>query len=183
MQTVRPIKGGIPLEGFIKVIPELCLLAAAAWMDIRSTKISNRLILCGWMAGCIYNLLEYGWKGSIYFLIQFSIPVLSFYLLFLMRALGAGDIKLFSVIGSCIGLNGFVKVVLFSFLAGAVCSILVLIRNKNLFYRMVYFSDYVRTALFTKSIAKYDYKSDGKQNFIHFSVSIFVGYVVYLGGL
>lgn len=152
-------------------------------MDIRTRKISNRLILSGLVLGCIRNLSQYGWKGSIYFLILISLPVLVFYLLFLMRALGAGDIKLFSVICSCIGLKGFVEVVKFSFLAGAACSILVLIRNKNLFYRMVYFSDYVRTALFTKSIAKYDYKSDGKQNFIHFSVSIFVGYVVYLGGL
>ena len=152
-------------------------------MDLQTNKISNRLIMSGLFLGCIRNLAGYGWMGSIYFLIRISFPVLVFYLLFLMHALGAGDIKLFSVICSCIGLRNLTRVVLFSFLAGAVCSILVLIRNKNLFYRMVYFSDYVRTALFTKSIAKYDYKSDGKQNFIHFSVSIFVGYVVYLGGL
>lgn len=159
------------------------LLLTAAVTDLRSGRISNRLICLGLIAGLILQIWESGWSGSIRFVIQVLFPVIVLFLLFLMRALGAGDIKLFSVICSCIGLKGFVEVVKFSFLAGAVCSILVLIRNKNLFYRMVYFSDYVRTALFTKSIAKYDYKSDGKQNFIHFSVSIFVGYVVYLGGL
>lgn len=152
-------------------------------MDIRTKKISNRLILSGLLLGCIRNLTEYGWKGSIYFLILISLPVLVFYLLFLMRALGAGDIKLFSVISSCIGLEGFVEVVKFSFLAGAVCSFLLLLRNQNLYHRIAYLSDYIRTALLTKSIAKYDYESDGKQNFIHFSVSILIGYMVYLGGM
>lgn len=152
-------------------------------MDIRTTKISNRLILCGWMTGCMYNLLEYGWKGSIYFLIQFSIPVLVFYLLFLMRALGAGDIKLFSVISSCIGLNGFVKVVLFSFLAGAVISLYILIRNRNFYHRFAYFSCYFKTVLLTKSITRYDFQSDGKQNYIHFSIAILAGYLMYLGGM
>ena len=161
----------------------LCLLAAAAWMDIRTRKISNRLILSGWMLGCIRNLLEYGWKGSIYFLIQISLPVLIFYLLFLMHALGAGDIKLFSVIGSCIGLKGLVKVVIFSFLAGAGVSLAVMIRNRNFYQRITYFFGYIKTALLTKSITKYDYESDGKQNFIHFSIAVLTGFVVYLGGM
>lgn len=161
----------------------LGLLGIAVWMDIWTGKISNWLILTGLVTGCIRNLLKYGWRGSIYFLIQISLPVLIFYLLFLMRALGAGDIKLFSVISSCIGLEGLVKVVVVSFLAGAVCSLVVLIRNKNLNGRIAYFSGYVRTALLTKSISKYDYASDGKQNYIHFSISILIGYLVYLGGM
>lgn len=152
-------------------------------MDIQTNKISNRLILSGLFLGCIRNLSEYGWKGSIYFLIQISLPVFVFYLLFLMHALGAGDIKLFSVIGSCIGLGGLLKIVIVSFFAGAVFSFILLIRNKNLYNRMIYFSGYVRTALFTKSIARYEYQSDGKQNYIHFSFPILIGYIMYLGGI
>ncbi len=161
----------------------LCLLAAAVRMDLQTKKISNRLILSGLLLGCMRNLAQYGWKGSIYFLILISFPVLIFYLLFLMRALGAGDIKLFSVISSCIGLEGFLEVVKFSFLAGAACSFLVLLRNKNLYARIHYLSHYVKTALLTKSITKYDYESGGKQNFIHFSIAILAGFIVYLGGM
>lgn len=161
----------------------LFLLIAAAWMDIHTEKISNRLIGLGLFLGYIRNLMAYGWNGSIYFLIQISLPVLVFYLLFLMRALGAGDIKLFSVIGSCIGLEGFVKVVIYSFLSGAVLSCIVLIRNQNLYSRLTYFSGYIRTALLTKSITKYDYESDGKQNIIHFSIPVLIGFLMYLGGM
>lgn len=162
------------------VVYLLCLLAAAVWMDIRRRQISNRLVSLGLLAGFIRNLSEYGWDGSFHFLIQVSIPVLIFYLLFLMHAFGAGDIKLFSVISSCIGLEGFIEVVVYSFLAGAVFSFIILIRNKNLYARLAYFSYYVRTVLSTKSIIKYDYESDGKQNFIHFSTAILIGYGIYL---
>ena len=161
----------------------LCLLTAAAWMDIRTNKISNRLIGVGLFLGYIRNLIEYGWHGSIYFLIQISLPVVIFYLLFLMRALGAGDIKLFSVISSCIGLHSLLKIIIFSFLLGAVLSCFVLIHNINLYSRLSYFSSYIKTALLTKSITKYDYQSDGKQNFIHFSVPVLIAYIMYLGGM
>lgn len=152
-------------------------------MDVRTGKISNRLIVSGLFMGYVRNLIEYGWNGSLYFLIQISLPVLVFYLLFLMHALGAGDIKLFSVICSCIGLEGLVKVVVCSFLAGAVFSALMIIHNKNLYSRITYFSDYVKTALLTKSISKYNYDSDGKQNYIHFSIPVLIGYFMYLGGV
>lgn len=152
-------------------------------MDIRTGKISNRLIGLGLFLGYICNFIKYGWDGSFYFLIQISIPVLVFYLLFLMRALGAGDIKLFSVISSCIGLKGLSYVIVYSFLTGAVLSLIVLIHNKNLFSRLAYFSEYIKTALYTKSIEKYDYASDGKQNYIHFSIAIFTGFIIYLGGI
>ena len=152
-------------------------------MDLQANKISNRLIMSGLFLGCIRNLAGYGWMGSIYFLIRISFPVLVFYLLFLMHALGAGDIKLFSVICSCIGLRNLTRVVLFSFLAGAVFSSVMLIRNKNLYSRIAYFSGYIRSALFTKSIPKYECESDGKQNYNHFSLPILIGYLIYLGGI
>ncbi len=156
-----------------------CTLIVAAWTDVRTGRISNRLIGLGLLVGCIHNCYEYGWPGVFYFFIQISFPVLVFYLLFLMRALGAGDIKLFSIICSCIGLRGFIKVAVYSFLIGAVFSFLTLLRNKNLHARLAYFSAYVKTALHTKCIPKYDYTSDGKENFIHFSVAILFAYVFY----
>ena len=152
-------------------------------MDIRTGRISNQLIILGLFIGYIRNLVEYGWNGSFHFLIQISVPILVFYLLFLMRALGAGDIKLFSVICSCIGLYKSLKVIGLSFLTGAVFAFLMLIRNKNFHTRLTYFFHYVRAVLSKKSIIKYDYKSDGKQNFIHFSVAVFIGYCFYMGGV
>ena len=96
-----------------------------------------------------------------------------------MHVLGAGDIKLFSVISGFTGFWELAEVIFYSFLAGAVFSLIVLIRNHNLSARLMYVLNYVKTALVTKSIPYYDYKSDGKQNVIPFSAVIFAGFLIY----
>lgn len=155
------------------------ILSIAAWMDIQTKRVSNRLVGCGLVLGFLFHIVKYGWVGSIYFFIRIMIPVLVFYLFFLMRVLGAGDIKLFSVISSFIGLKGLAEVLVYSFLAGAVFSLIVLFRNRNLSARLNYVLYYVKTAIVTKSIPRYDYQSDGKQNVIPFSAVIFAGFLIY----
>lgn len=156
------------------------ILSIAAWMDIRTKRVSNCLVGFGLFFGFIFHIVKYGWMGSIYFIIRIFTPVLVFYLFFLMRVLGAGDIKLFSVISSFIGLKGLVQIIVYSFLTGAVFSLIVLVHNRNLSVRLNYVFNYVKTALVTKSIPKYNYQSDGKQNVIPFSAVIFVGFLIYL---
>ena len=155
------------------------ILSVAAWMDIRTKRVSNDLIGFGLFLGFIFHIVKYGWVGSIYFFIRIFVPVLVFFLFFLMRVLGAGDIKLFSVISSFIGLKELAEVLFYSFFTGAVFSLIILIRNRNLSARLMYVLNYVKTALVTKSIPYYDYKSDGKQNVIPFSAVIFAGFLIY----
>lgn len=156
------------------------ILTAAAWTDIRKKRVSNRLVVFGLLVSFILNLVMYGWTNIIFFFIRILIPVLIFYLFFLMHVLGAGDIKLFSVICGFTGFWELAEVIFYSFLAGAVFSLIVLIRNHNLSARLMYVSDYIKTALITKSILRYDHESDGKQNVIPFSAAIFAGYFIYL---
>lgn len=155
----------------------LALLIVAMWMDIHTGRISNRLIGLGLLVGYIRNLVEYGWRGSFHFLVKFFFPVLMFYLLFLMHVLGAGDIKLFSVISCCLGASQFIWVMVYSFVFGALLSIIVMIYNRNFFQRIAYFFGYVKLAMDTGKIERYDYKSDGKQNYIHFSTAILLGFI------
>lgn len=97
-----------------------------------------------------------------------------------MRVLGAGDIKLFSVISGFTGFWELTEIIFYSFFAGAVFSSIVFIRNHNLSARLIYVSDYIRKSLIAKSILRYDHESDGKQNVIPFSAAIFAGYFIYL---
>ena len=72
-----------------------------------------------------------------------------------------------------------IDAIFYSFFTGAVFSLIILIRNRNLSARLMYVLNYVKTALVTKSIPYYDYKSDGKQNVIPFSAVIFAGFLIY----
>ena len=103
------------------------------------------------------------------------------FLLFLMRALGAGDIKLFSVIGSMWSLEVLCYSIIFSFLTGALFSFVKLLYQRNLLARLIYFCRYMQDCFLTKSIGHYNRQSEGKQNIIYFSSAILVGFCITMG--
>lgn len=165
----------------MKIVLTALFLTIAVWMDIRTCRISNRLIVSGLIMGLLIQIMEAGLKGIGIFAVNISIPVILLYLLFLMRALGAGDIKLFSVIGSIWNLEMLMLVVCASFLTAAVMSLWQLLYQRNLRRRFCVFRDYAFRFMVTGQLEKYPRESDGKQNFIHFSVAILIGFITAMG--
>lgn len=156
----------------------MLLLILAVWMDIRTWRISNRLIGSGLLMGFLIQVWQYGIRGIGIFIVNVSIPVILLYLLFLMRALGAGDIKLFSVISSIWNLKMVCITMLAAFFVAAVTAFCKLIYHGNLFSSLCIFGSYVRQVMATGKITKYPRESKGKQNFIHFSVAILIGFFI-----
>lgn len=164
----------------MKVVLTLLLLSIAVWMDIRSWRISNRLIASGFLVGFIFQIRQYGIQGIGIFILNVLVPVILLYLLFLMRALGAGDIKLFSVISSIWNLKTACITIVAGFVVAAILSLCKLIYHRSLFPRLCVFVNYVRQVMTTGKLEKYPGESEGKQNFIHFSVAILIGFLITL---
>ena len=152
---------------------------AAAWMDLCTEKISNRLIFFGIGIGLFFQLKEHGAVGILYFFIYISIPVIVFYLLFLMHALGAGDIKLFSVIGVFLNMSGLCRCVFLAFLFGAGISLFRMVKEKSLRQRMKSLMDYAKRTVHTGQVTSYR-SSRNAADTICFSVPILMGYLCYL---
>ena len=83
----------------------LTVLAFAVAADFREMRISNRLIASGLMMGLALRILGEGGAGIVHFLVNISIPVILLFLLFQLRVIGAGDIKLFSVAGGFLSMR------------------------------------------------------------------------------
>ena len=75
------------------------ILTVAVIMDIKSDRIPNLCIVAGLLCGLAVSL---GFQDVFWpqILLRVFLPILICFPLFCMGALGAGDIKLFSVIGS-----------------------------------------------------------------------------------
>ncbi len=159
----------------------LLLLVIAVITDMRAGRISNRLICLGIATGFFVQIWESGYWGLILSVLQIFFPVIVLFLLFLMHALGAGDIKLFSVIGSIWNLKVLCYCMFFSFVTGAIISLVKLLYQKNLFARLIYFFQYIGRCLGAKSILIYREQSEGNQNIIHFSVAILAGFCITMG--
>lgn len=162
----------------MKVLSSLTLLSIAAAADIQSLQISNRLIVSGLFFGCFFQILELGTKGIGVFLLNVSIPVILLYLLFLIRALGAGDIKLFSMIGGIWGLQVLMTTIAISFLVAAAMSFCKVLYYRNLISRLRIFKEYTEQVLLCRRLLKYPHESQGNQHIIYFSIAILVGYAI-----
>ena len=99
-------------------------VTAAVIMDLRFRKISNRLILTGLCMGLIRRLLLEGSAGLSAGVIHILLPVIFLYLLFWIGVLGAGDIKLFSLIGGFVNLRELTTCVMAAFVIGGIWSFL-----------------------------------------------------------
>ena len=100
-------------------------------MDFQTGKISNRLIVSGLIWGLAFRLMGDGMAGVLPFLIHISIPVILFILLFQIRAIGAGDIKLFSVVGGFLSIRQLVYLVLTAFVVAAGIGVLKLFYQQD----------------------------------------------------
>ncbi|MGN0424924.1 MAG: prepilin peptidase [Acetatifactor sp.] len=93
----------------------LCLLAAMTCLfDYRFRKIPNELILLMLSWGIVYHLAKGGPVDTFWYVVRGLCCLLFFFLFFLIRALGAGDIKLLGVMA---GFFHFEQILVFLFLS------------------------------------------------------------------
>lgn len=104
------------------------LLIAGAWSDYGTRRIPNPLVFCGALAGLAYNgLVPPAFTPPLESLLLAAggmacglALLLPFYLL---RAMGAGDVKLMGMCGAFLGFPAIFPAVLGTFLAGGVLSL------------------------------------------------------------
>lgn len=104
----------------------LLLLLAATWYDIRSRRIPNALVLPGAVAGLLANAVvpqEMGGLGVFDSVAGFGVGLVLLLPLYLLRAMGAGDVKLMAMTGAFLGMRGVTAAFLYILLAGGVLAL------------------------------------------------------------
>lgn len=112
----------------------IILLLIAAWQDSRHYRIPNALVFPGAIIGVLLHTLlpqELGGLGILTSLAGLGVGLAVLLPLYLLRAMGAGDIKLMAMIGAFVGPASMLSVTLYILLAGGVLAIgVVLLRGK-----------------------------------------------------
>ncbi len=143
--------------------------------DINSRRISNRLIAWGYII-CIAKAMG---SQSLYAILQvvinLSTPVIILYLLYLIGVIGAGDIKLLSVISGFTGMIFAGKVTLLAFVLGGVWSIARLLQEKALMRNMYSGVGYMWNLMQGKLTSYQTFSPDRTDITIPFSVCIGFG--------
>lgn len=155
--------------------------AAAVFTDLKTGKIPNRLILAGLVLGVVFQIAEKGILGLLVFAGGAGVPILIFGLLYYLRMLGAGDIKLLCVTGGLAGPMGCLVCIFLTIFWGGFLSLGLMLYRRNLVRRMEvffrYISQYGRGC--RESYRKYT-QEDAK---FCFSVPVLLGILCYAGGI
>jgi prepilin peptidase CpaA len=165
----------------IKYIELSILLILALISDIKLYKIKNKIILPFIIIGIMTNLLNSGINGFRESLIGIAVPVVVLIILYAVRMLGAGDIKLFGAIGSIMGYEFCLFTIVFSFIAGGVIASILIILRKNGRRRFSHLFEYIKACIVCFTLLPYsdfDDKSDGEK--FHFAVAITLGTMIHV---
>ncbi|MBT9776159.1 prepilin peptidase [Clostridium sp. MCC353] len=180
-----PVRAYIPLtkrnlnkkEGIIIVNQTviLCLLAGSAFFDLKNHRIPNVWILLGLAAGIYLH-----WEEPVWFLLRILAVTLLFFPLYHCRMIGAGDVKVMSLVcGYCKG-TGSIYIIGIGFLTGAVWSLAKLLYYHSLKERLFYLAAYIQRTIRTKEIGEYyNPGRDGSRMTIPFAVCLFLGGFLY----
>lgn len=117
----------LPIMQFIVA----ALVLAAAATDIHRRRIPNWLNLCGIMAGLLLRTIMGGWEGLKMSAAGLSLAFGVYFLLYCVRAMGAGDVKLMAAVGSIVGPANWIQVFVVSALAGGVFALVLVIYRKR----------------------------------------------------
>jgi prepilin peptidase CpaA len=114
------------------IVALLVVAALGGYWDLRTRRIPNWLTLAGLITGFVLNGVSNGWKGlenaGLGMLTGFGI----YLLLYLLRAMGAGDVKFMAAIGSIVGWRWWFQIFFAAVIVGAIAGVLLALSKGRL---------------------------------------------------
>jgi len=120
----------------------LALVIAAGVFDARYRRIPNWLTVTGVLIGLGLNTFQQGvvpsavirgtWQGLVFSLAGLLTGFGVYLVLYMLRAMGAGDVKLMAAVGSMVGWQNWFGIFLITAVVGGVLSIVVSLAKRRL---------------------------------------------------
>jgi prepilin peptidase CpaA len=108
------------------------LVLIAAGFDIRFRRIPNWLVLSGMLWGVAMNVFLFGNAGLKTALIGIGLAFVIYFPLFIIRGMGAGDVKLMMAIGALVGPVNWFTIFLMTGILGGLMALCLLAWRKHL---------------------------------------------------
>lgn len=109
----------------------LALVLAAAAYDLRFRRIPNWLSSSGIILGFGLNTLFFGRQGLMAAALGFLCALVVYVPLYLVRGMGAGDVKLMAAVGAMAGPHNWVEIFLATAILGGIVSLIVITLKKR----------------------------------------------------
>lgn len=141
------------------VMSILCaLLLVAVWNDVKQYRIPNKLVFVGAALGLLLNSVlpegqgfvsdAPGAIGLLKALAGLGVGLAIMLPLYILRAMGAGDVKLMAMVGAFLGPQATIGAILLTFAIGGAMSLLFAVKHKSLARLLSNVSTMLKTSAF-----------------------------------
>lgn len=156
------------------------LVLTAAVYDIKTRRVPNKLIVFGILISLAYQ--TYSGYGFIFWLTGLAVGFASLFPLYILRAMGAGDVKLMALVGSFIGGIAAFQTTLLTLVAGGVLSLLVVFWRRSwklVFKNLQLMCISLSIGAMTKQLPKMEVQYQSAGN-LPYGVAIAAGTLLYI---
>lgn len=161
----------------IRFLSLICILSAAAAMDIKTFRVKNLLIISGFTFGMVLNLLKpdltcfmasaAGMLGPIVFMVLYKYSML-----------GAADIKLFSMTGFYLGFFYGIYAIVLTFLIAVPIALYRLCVKRSLKKRLFHFYCFLKNFSGHENHVYMDFSDKDNSACIHMTVPLLMAVVI-----
>jgi prepilin peptidase CpaA len=109
----------------------MIVVLVASGYDLRYRRIPNWLVLAGAVAGFLNGGVAYGWHGLEGSLLGFLTGFCLYLPLYVVRARGAGDVKLLAAMGAIVGVGTCFQIAVYSAIIGGLFAIALALWKKR----------------------------------------------------
>jgi prepilin peptidase CpaA len=110
----------------------LALVLGAAVYDVMYRRIPNWLNVLGVLAGIALNTFLLGWAGALFALKGLGLAFGVYVLLYTLRAMGAGDVKLMAAVGAIVGWENWLGIFILTAIIGGIMSLILAVSRGRL---------------------------------------------------
>lgn len=168
----------------LQIVSLLLITGAAALDDLYRGKISNGIIVTGFLWGMFCQIWMKGVAGMVFFWGGTLLPVILMAGIYYFRMIGAGDVKLLAVVGGFLGPAEGIKCLVLSIFLGGLFSLVILFRKHNFCQRLLCISEFVSECSNGRPRQSYLKKAGPDARFC-FAVPVFLTVLLYVvrGGI
>ncbi len=117
----------IQVPPIIMQIVLAALVVSAGVFDIRSRRIPNFIVLPALLIGFALNAFLFGASGLVLAAGGFGLALLIYMPLYLLRGMGAGDVKLMAAVGALVGWQNWLALFIITGLLGGLLAVLLML--------------------------------------------------------
>lgn len=161
----------------------ICVLLIASFVDIFCYRIPNLWIGIGMTAGLVLMTKEGGLPMLIQALAQMIVIFIAFYPFYLMHGLGAGDVKLFMMLGCYLKGKTCFFCLLVSMVLAGVWAVSKMVLHRESRQRLVYLGRYCRKVMMTGAFDDYAADKENPKSVMRLSIPVLCSVLLlYQGG-